>query len=246
MEVSIMRKNSSRNYKEFIKDDKAIREDATKLQQKGGGDIDHNIERDLEDKVHAYDRNIKKQSEPEVTVEPENKEAIHRVKELNKNSKDYEALRAARKEAYRDGMEHDMRDQALGQIYKVHGAEVDFDEIDKMVRNNIRDVGELVDESLQNDGYNENIEEIESIIHDGDLHEIVGLNQKYDMKDIANAYVNVVKESGPKDASRLDKISEICEFEHPSYEKIFDNIRENDPVADKVLDKLEEAIGRER
>lgn len=240
-----MKRNETRNEKEFIKDDKSLREDASKLQQKGGAN-DPRFEREI---LKNISKDKKKEVEKDETVlDEQNKNRF--VKENPKS--DYMDLRTKRIADLRAGVAHDMRDQALGQIYKIQGANVDYDEIDKMTRNNIRDVGELVDESLQNDGFDEKVSEVERVmtgyVYEGkpDINAISQLNRDYDMNVVANAFVDVVKEASVRDVKWLEKISDACQFEHPSYERVFDSIRAKDAVADKALDVLESEIGMER
>ncbi len=235
-----MKRNSTRHYKEFTKDDKALREDATKLQQKGGATEPH-IERHIQKKIDNHDiKEPETIKEEKTTTAPQNKHIIqHYSKETNTRKKQLE-------------LEHDMVEQALGQIYAVPGANIDYDEINKMARNNIRDSSELARESLQNDGYTSEVNEVEMImakyIHEPkpDIKQIFELNEKYNMNVVANAYANVVKESTTMDLLRLEKIRDICRFDTPSYERVFDKIRAYDHSADIALDRLDMEFGIER
>ena len=240
----MMKRNTTRHYREFIKDDKAIREDITKLQQKGGEtnpQFEHHIQQNIENyrspKEEIKETEVKKE---ERNLKPQDKS--NDKSELNKK-------RARNKQLE---LEHDMVEQALGQIYDIPGANIDYDEINKMSRNNIRDTSELVNESLQNDGFTSAVQEVEKILSNyihgesTDVSKIQKLNEEYHMDAIATAYIDIAKESTARDLPRLDKIREICRFEHPAYEKLFDRIRETDHAADMILDSLDRELGIER
>lgn len=246
--------NAGRQNKEFVKDDKSIREDATKLQQKGGGEQINDME--MSDEIEQFERtrddgfkdqkHIQKDIQNEID-EPKKKQPVFERQD------DYaRGLKTKRLADMRAGIEHDMREQALGQIYKVAGSNIDYDEINKMSRNNIRDASELAGESLQNDGFDEKVDEIEKMMENNvrsgkpDINEIVEISHKEEPGVMAQAFVNVVKEASVKDTDGLSKIFDACNFEHPGYERIFDNIRNFDKAADMVMDKFEMAVGRER
>ena len=214
-----------RSYKEFLKNKEAERANAAELQQKGQN------RKWLDEKVAAMDKEIE-----------EHQERSWENREQERQQREEEAMR------------HDMRDQALGQISGIAGADIDYDELGKMAKNHVRDADELVSESLQNDGYTmEEIKEIHEVmdlmkeyLHDGSgLDQICQMNENYTMDVIARAYIEVAKQSSFQDIARLERISDICNFGHPAYERIFDRLQNQDPGVGEILDKLDMAIGND-
>ena len=146
---------------------------------------------------------------------------------------------------------HDMRDQALGRMSAV-GASVDYDELGRMAKNRIRDADELVNESLSNRGFESDVERIQQMmdgyVHSGkpDINTIASLEREYGRDEIAQAYVNVAKNSSREDLRRLERIDDVCGFDSLGYERAFDRIRRYDREADAVLDRLDMEFGLER
>lgn len=234
-------KNSQGGNKELVKeervwekDERSLREDETRQQQRGG-----------EHPLRVNVREIGKS-------EPEKEEKKEDVKENIKVQMEEPDRITERRTTAQQYLEHDMRDQALGQMYAIPGANVDYDEINKMAKNRIRDVDELVLESLKNDGLRpiQEIREIERIMEDylegKNLTAINGLNEKYDMESIARAYVNVAERSLVRDITKLERISETCHFECEAYERVFDHLQAQEPRIKKILDRLDMEMGIER
>lgn len=233
-----MKKNETRNYKQFIKGDKALREDVTAMQQKGGVS---DIQSEREVIKQHIDENQEKKNEQKTE---QNQKRSTEAKTDNTN---YVKEKQKKEQHTHEMIEHDMRDQALGQIYKIPGADLDYDELSKMAQNNIRDASEVASESLQNDGFKENVEEVKAIMSEADTSSIKQLNYDYDIDVIAQAYIEIAKEaSSTRDILRLERISDACNFSHPAYERQFDYIRQIDKEADRVLDRLDMEIGLER
>ena len=150
-------------------------------------------------------------------------------------------------------MVHDMTEQDLGQTYKVPGTNISYDDASIMAKNNIRDSAELTGISLEDDGFANSVEEVQEMMKGYVFNGVPDIDEVYDMtKDkgpdvIAQAYVNVLKETDVKsNIHTLTKIDEKFCFEHQAFEKQFDYIREHDSAADRVLDKVEMEMGRDR
>lgn len=248
-----MTRSDERVQKEFIKDDKATMDDLTKMQQRGGEKtvkprLFKKQPKEHEEKEREYECSAEKdeikdsEKEAEKEIEKKQPEEIYNPKDM----------RPERLAAARAGMEHDMRDQTLGQIYKINGANVDYDEIQKMSRNGIRDSAEAAQESLANDGFTENVETVqkamEGFIKQGkpDINELVKLDETFDKLTIVQAYSNVVKQASIRDVGKIERISEAFDFEHPAYDKAFDMIRSSDKEADSALDRMDMEMGIER
>ena len=148
----------------------------------------------------------------------------------------------------KENLTHDMKDNALGQMYKIPGANLDYDEINKMAENHIRDTDELVSESLQNDGLNQMQKAMEGYLKKGEpeIRTIQQMAQKTTPDVVAMAYTNVAKNAGRGELMRLTVIDEKLDFEQPKFEAAFDRIRHFDKEADRVLDWLDAEMGRER
>lgn len=235
-----MNKNETRHYRQFIKGDKALREDITAMQQKGGVS-------DIQSEREVIKQHIDENQEQKNEQKTEQIQTRSTSTEAKTDNTDYVKENRKREQHTREMIEHDMRDQALGQIYKIPGADLDYDELSKMAQNNIRDASEVASESLQNDGFKENVEEIKAIMSESDMSSIKQLNYDYDIDVIAQAYIEIAKEaSSTRDILRLERISDACNFSHPAYERQFDYIRRIDKEADRVLDRLDMEIGLER
>ena len=122
-----------------------------------------------------------------------------------------------------------------------------------MAKNNIRDSAELTGISLEDDGFANSVEEVQEMMKGYVFNGVPDIDEVYDMtKDkgpdvIAQAYVNVLKETDVKsNIHTLTKIDEKFCFDHQAFEKQFDYIREHDSAADRVLDKVEMEMGRDR
>ena len=80
-----------------------------------------------------------------------------------------------------------------------------------------------------------------------DIDEVYDMTKDKEPDVVAQAYVNVLKETDVKsNIHTLTKIDEKFCFEHQAFEKQFDYIREHDSAADRVLDKVEMEMGRDR
>lgn len=140
----------------------------------------------------------------------------------------------------------------MGQMYKIQGANIDYDEGRRMAENHIRDASELASESLQNDGMNGDMNKIEQAMSEflkkgtpraADIRQMA---RDMEPEVIAMAYTNVAKNAERRDLIRLTILDEKLDFEQPKYERAFDRIRARDAEADRVLDKLDMQMGRER
>lgn len=231
---------NSRNYKEFLKNRTARRDEATQLQQKGA------ISPKLDNEIADFDKE-KKDAEP---MKESTKEHVKEpLKEIRLSD-------VKREVEVRSEIEHDIQDQAAGRIYNIPGANVDQDEVNKMARNGIRDADELVSESLLNDGYDPGIvhevleakDLMEGYLHDGNgLEQIKRMDEKYGKESIALAFVEVAKKSSIRDLHKLERIVDLAAFEKSvAYEDIFDRISERDSDAALVLERLDLEIGLER
>ena len=151
-----------------------------------------------------------------------------------------------RHERLQDGREnamiHDMTEQVLGRTYKVPGTNISYDDAAIMAKNNIRDSDELTGISLEDDGFENSVEEVQQMMHGYVFNGVPDIEEFYDMTKnegpdvIAQAYVNVAKECDKSNIQALTKIDE----------RQFDYIREHDPVADRVLNVIEMEMGRDR
>lgn len=182
---------------------------------------------------------------------------VERVKKINEKTpkdkekdkeKNTDAIKKIRKKRHVKELEHDMREQVSGKIYKVQGGNVDYDEINKMAKNNIRDVDEAARESLSNDGLERAIEVMEKYIKTGEasLRDIKELEKECGKDTIAQAYVKTAENASRQDLKWLMKIDDTLDFSHPGYERCFDKMREQDKNTDKILDWLDNELGRER
>lgn len=218
-------------------------------QEKAPGEILKERVKETPEKKQPEKRSVKK--EDKKIDEETQKKIRENEKKVQKRRSDKGKFLQAAEDSLESGNYHDMRDQALGQM-SVVGGNVDYDELQRMAKGGIRDTSELVNESLGNDGYETNVERIQKMmdgyVHEGkpDINTIAGLEKEYDAGEIAQAYVNVAKESSMRDLDRLEKIDDRLGLDRPVYEKEFDRIRANDRSADQVLDRLDMEFGRER
>lgn len=254
--------STQREQKEFEKTDNTLDKENTKLQQSGQDKPERR--RLFKKPKKEIDKELQRKDEPEIEKHSEQQkekqpelEQTKDTKDQTKIRRDQEILRNGMTKSQQEAMAHDMRDMAIGQIYNIPGANVDYDEIDKMSKNNIRDASELADESLQNDGYvmqsqQDEISEaeraMEGYVKTGqpDIQFIEKLEEKYEPEIIAQAYVNVAKDLTRGEYKYLEKIEEKLDLGSERYECIFDNIRRVDKEADSVLDNIDLAFGRER
>ena len=79
-----------------------------------------------------------------------------------------------------------------------------------------------------------------------EIHTIQQMAQKTTPDVVAMAYTNVAKNAGCWELMRLTVIDEKLDFEQPKFEAAFDRIRRFDKEADRVLDRLDAEMGRER
>ena len=202
-------------------------------------------------KNNSYDNKIKedKVNNKKDEVEKETEQSLQKAQKEDSNNKKSIADKAKENSF---SIERDIRDQALGQIYKIPGANIDYDELSKMAKNNIRDASELANESIQNDGFTGSVDEVKKAmsgyVNEGkpDINEIVKMSKTANMNTMAKAFTEVVKESCSMDAGRLSNIHDACEFDQPGYEAVFDRIRCFDKQADLAFDDFEMDLGRER
>lgn len=247
-----MSRSENKAQKQFVKTDDAMRDVDTAQQQKGG-------------ERQERPRFIRKRQTENQKKEPErNKTDESRLeRERAARQREVEQQRQRMKEeAQRNGrlhdgkeqaMVHDMTEQVLGQTYKVPGTNISYDDASIMAKNNIRDSAELTGISLEDDGFANSVEEVQEMMKGYIFNGVPDIDEVYDMtKDkgpdvIAQAYVNVLKETDVKsNIHTLTKIDEKFCFEHQAFEKQFDYIREHDSAADRVLDKVEMEMGRDR
>lgn len=176
-----------------------------------------------------------------------------REEELKRKEKEKKAIY---KKTQQKQIEHDTREAVLGAVSGIQGANVDYDEIKRMSQNNIRDFGEAVHESLENDGFRKDdpcrISEIEKkikgYIKEGkpDIYEIGELSKDFDKEEIAKAYVNVAEDISKSDMKYLEKAGDKLDIASERYERVFDRMREKDERVDKILDRVETGLGKER
>ena len=246
-----------RGEKEFTHDEKTLQKKETKLQQRGGeGQRPHRF-RPFAKREKGEPEHQSKEKEPgqrtEEQIERNKKERPREnEKQILKEKRKANEKKLARQELKeQSALQHDMRDAALGQMYKVPGANIDYDEAKRMAENHIRDAGELVSESMQNDGM-QDVSRMEQVmagfLKDGSPspREIQQMAKETEPEVVAMAYTNVAKNAGRRDLMRLTVLDEKLDFEQPKYERVFDRIRARDAEADRVLDKLDMEMGRER
>lgn len=244
----------ARKEKEFEKSSETLEKEATLLRARHGGIQNTKMEKEEEKEKQIEKRLFKKpRSEPEKEKEPEKKE--------KEKQEENPVLAAARKRNIKQSreqmMEHDMREQALGRMVGVPGANIDYDEIKKMAKNNIRDSDELYHESLENDGIpdKESYEKAKSAIEAYAkterkepelLKKVIKIEEKADTDTFTRAFMDVLKESGKKEMSRMDEVFDACRMERPCYENAIDRICDSDRKADRAMERFEMEIGRER
>lgn len=246
-----MDRNESQNYREFLRAKEALRKDTTRLHQMGRSSAR------LETEVSETEKTWKTKADH--PMHPKDEKTMGRI-ECEEDSPDCrelwpknQKLETRRKTKAQAWLEHDMREQALGQIYGVPGADIDYDEIRKMSQNGIRDASELASESLLNDGYEADLakEAVSGILRDfvaegRGAEDVRKLREEYSALEIAEAYANLAKNSSARDMERLEQIGELCGFEHPAFERAFDVVRGRDGDADRAMEWLELAMGLER
>lgn len=261
-----------KNYREFLKNKEALRDDVPRSQQQERNEkISVSIgERDVgkKKKKKTLGRNPRQDRQPErqQATQPEVSQGLQQekspIKENNAGKEKAEhdekhlaktVQKGSHGEAVQQGIEHDIRDQALGQIYRVPGADLDYDEVHRMSQNGIRDASELASESLQNDGYPMGqAADIAAGVMEGFLKgekspdDVKDLCSKCPVWDIVTAYANIAKQTSPMDADKMDRIGELCNFEHPAFEWALMVIRDTDKEADKALEQMEFILGQER
>ena len=247
-----MSMSENKAQKQFIKTDDAMRDVDTAKQQKGGERQERPRfvrKRQPENREKEPERNKPDESRLERERTARQKEAEQQRQRMKEDAQRSGRLHDGRERA----MVHDMTEQVLGQTYKVPGTNISYDDAAIMARNNIRDSAELTGISLEDDGFASSVDEVQEMMKGYVFNGVPDIEEVYDMtKDkgpdvIAQAYVNVLKEADIKnDIHALTKIDEKFCFEHQAFEKQFDYIREHDSVADRVLDKVEMEMGRDR
>ena len=253
--------SENRTQKEFEKTDEALRDIETAKQQKGGEEPEEQVReipryknREARHRT-SNDRATEREAERRRDIERRRAEAARRALERDRIRKE-ERLREERLADRReDAMVHDMTEQVLGQTYKVPGTNISYDDAAIMARNNIRDSAELTGISLEDDGFANSVEEVQSMmkgyVFNGvpDIEEVhtIANERNYGADVVAQAYVNVLKEVDiNQNIQALTRIDEKFCFDHQAFETQFDYIRERDGAADHVLDKVEMELGRER
>lgn len=239
---------TSRDAKDFLRSDRNIEKALMKEQQAGI------LRKEYDDRRKK--RLFKRPQPEEVKEKKEEKEKPEEEKEevLDNSLERCRHLRrtdAERKKNHERSVEHDVRDLTLGQIYKVHGADIDYDELARMAKNDIRDPWEMSTESIQNDGIDRNVNDVQDVI-DGyikgtcDIQDVIDLKKEYSTDEIAEAYIEVAKDCFRKDMTKLTTISERLEFNSYEFETSFDKIRSHSFEANTVLNRLELEMGFER
>ena len=242
----------ARGEKEFIHDEKTLQKQETQLQQRGGEHRRFRTfpRREKEEKTHAPQEYTPEQEEKKETEKQEQKHHKQQEQQENRARQKKEILKKGLKE--QAAIQHDMQDMAMGQMYKIQGANIDYDEGRRMAENHIRDASELASESLQNDGMNGDMNKIEQAMSEflkkgtpraADIRQMA---RDMEPEVVAMAYTNVAKNAERRDLIRLTILDEKLDFEQPKYERAFDRIRARDAEADRVLDKLDMQMGRER
>ncbi len=237
------------------KTDDALRDVETAREQRGGTREDRpreiqKVRTDKRERVPERDKTMEREAErAKRAAKQRETEAMHqRMKEEERR---HERLQDGKENA----MEHDMTEQVLGQTYKVPGTNISYEDAKIMAKNNIRDTDELAGISLEDDGFANSVSEVQEMmkgyVFNGvpDVEEAYAIanERNYGADVIAQAYVNVLKEVDiNQNIQALTKIDEKFCFEHQAFETQFDYIREHDGAADRVLDKVEMELGRER
>lgn len=203
---------------------------------------------DIEEPDKARDMYMQAEAERVMEAARQKQMSNEQMSNMNKERARLERLNDAKEEA----MIHDMTEQVLGRTYKVPGTNISYDDAAIMARNGIRDSDELTGISLEDDGFENSVEEVQEMmkgyVYNGvpDIEEFYTMTQNYGADVIAQAYVNVAKECSRQDVPQLTRIDERFDFEHPAFERQFDYIRNHDPEADRVLDILDMEMGRDR
>lgn len=203
---------------------------------------------DIEEPDKARDMYMQAEAERVMEAARQKQMSNEQMSNMNKERARLERLNNAKEEA----MIHDMTEQVLGRTYKVPGTNISYDDAAIMARNGIRDSDELTGISLEDDGFENSVEEVQEMmkgyVYNGvpDIEEFYTITQNYGADVIAQAYVNVAKECSRQDMPQLTRIDERFDFEHPAFERQFDYIRNHDPEADRVLDILDMEMGRDR
>lgn len=203
---------------------------------------------DIEEPDKARDMYMQAEAERVMEAARQKQMSNEQMSNMNKERARLERLNNAKEEA----MIHDMTEQVLGRTYKVPGTNISYDDAAIMARNGIRDSDELTGISLEDDGFESSVEEVQEMmkgyVYNGvpDIEEFYTMTQNYGAYVIAQAYVNVAKECSRQDVPQLTRIDERFDFEHPAFERQFDYIRNHDPEADRVLDILDMEMGRDR
>lgn len=251
--------SENRTQKEFEKTDEALRDVETAKQQKGGEEPEEQVRetpryenREVRHRT-SNNRATERETERRRDIERRRAEAACRALGRDRIRKE-EQLREERLADRREAaMVHDMTEQVLGQTYKVPGTNISYDDAAIMARNNIRDSAELTGISLEDDGFANSVEEVQAMmkgyVFNGvpDIEEVYTMTKDKDADVIAQAYVNVLKEVDiNQNIQALTRIDEKFCFDHQAFETQFDYIREHDGAADRVLDKVEMELGRER
>lgn len=248
-DVSISEK---RTQKEFEKTDDALRDVETAREQRGGTreDRPREIKKAKHERMPECDKMMELEAERVKRVAKQ-REAEAMRQRMREEDRRCERLQDGKENA----MEHDMTEQVLGQTYKVPGTNISYEDAKIMAKNNIRDTDELAGISLEDDGFANSVSEVQEMmkgyVFNGvpDIEEAYALSNErnYGADVIAQAYVNVLKEVDiNQNIQALTKIDEKFCFEHQAFETQFDYIREHDSAADRVLDKVEMELGRER
>lgn len=203
---------------------------------------------DIEEPDKARDMYMQAEAERVMEAARQKQMSNEQMSNMNKERARLERLNNAKEEA----MIHDMTEQVLGRTYKVPGTNISYDDAAIMARNGIRDSDELTGISLEDDGFESSVEEVQEMmkgyVYNGvpDIEEFYTMTQNYGADVIVQAYVNVAKECSRQDMPQLTRIDERFDFEHPAFERQFDYIRNHDPEADRVLDILDMEMGRDR
>ena len=203
---------------------------------------------DIEEPDKARDMYMQAEAERVMEAARQKQMSNEQMSNMNRERARLERLNDAKEEA----MIHDMTEQVLGRTYKVPGTNISYDDAAIMARNGIRDSDELTGISLEDDGFENSVEEVQEMmkgyVYNGvpDIEEFYTMTQNYGADVIAQAYVNVAKECSRQDVPQLTRIDERFDFEHPAFERQFDYIRNHDPEADRVLDILDMEMGRDR
>lgn len=250
VESAFSDKDLSRGEKEFEKSDEIKKKIQTEQDQRGGIRRTRTIEtkqNNAENKT-SVDRYMETEAEKARTAAQQKKINEEQQAAANKEKARLERLKNSKEAA----MIHDMTEQVLGQTYKVPGTNISYDDAAIMAQNGIRDSDELTGISLEDDGFENSVSEVQEMmngyVHNGvpDVEEFYTMTREYGADVIAQAYVNVVKDCNKQDLPKLASIDERFNFEHPAFERQFDYIRAHDAEADRVLDIVDMEMGRDR